>query len=83
MADKMSQSEIDALLKQLQSGTVKAEEMSKLSGDEYICVRCYRTIKLSTYKGVKPKDIIFLNGCNGQKHKYVNVVFLKEYLKNY
>lgn len=78
MADKMSQSEIDALLKQLQSGTVKAEEMSKLSGDEYMCVRCYKTIKLSTYKGVKPN-----NGCNGQKHKYVNVLFLKEYLKKY
>ena len=39
MSEKMSQAQIDELLRQMQSGAF-IEEVSKLSGDEYICLNC-------------------------------------------
>ena len=81
MSEKMSQAQIDELLRQMQSGAF-IEEVSKLSGDEYICLNCHRIAGISTYKGINKKDIIYLNGCKiGLKHRYINITFLKEFLK--
>lgn len=82
MSDKMSQAEIDALLKQMQAGIVTAETINKLTGDEYICLKCHRIIGISTHKSVKQKDVMFLNKCGEDKHKYINIEFLKQILKD-